>query len=230
MKKILAASILTLAFTLANAQESYTIKANIKTEGMPAEYAAYGEQEITTYVKGDKYKSEVTSMMFSSTSYFDGKTYCVLSEAMGNKSGFKATAEEMEAEDKKNKDEKPKIEITAEKKTIAGYECTKTIITVQDKESGKETKITLWVTDKIKSSQKMRGNRMGFDMSEIKGAPLEMEMPMSANGMDMKVVMTTTEVLTSAIDDATFIPNTEGYKLMSYVEFKDSMKAKRGGR
>lgn len=230
MKKILAVSLFSLSALLVNAQDNYTIKASIKTEGMPAEYAAYGEQEITTYVKGDKYKSEVTSMMFSSTSYFDGKTYCVLSEAMGNKSGFKASIEEMEAEDKKNKDEKPKIESTTEKKTIAGYECTKTIVTVKDKESGKENKITLWVTDKIKSSSKMRGNRMGFDMGEIKGAPLEMEMPISANGMDMKVVMTTTEVITAAIDDATFIPNTDGYKLMSYVEYKDSLKARRGGR
>ena len=103
MRKLISSAALVLCASIAIAQDNFTFKMSVKMEGLPAEYAAYGEQEITTFTKGEKSKTEVNSMMFSSVSYSDGKTITVLSESMGNKTGFTATKAEMDAEDKNDK-------------------------------------------------------------------------------------------------------------------------------
>ena len=64
-----------------------------------------------------------------------------------------------------------------------------------------------------------------FEECKVKGYPLEMEMSQSQQGMDMKILITATEVLTTPIDDATFTVSTEGYKMMSYKEMQEKMKA-----
>ena len=233
MKKIilLAAGVF-MSLCQLNAQDNYTIKMSVKTEGMPDEYAAYGEQEITTWLKGEKSKMELSSMMFSSINYFDGKMVTLLSESMGNKSGFTATKEEMEAVDGKEKDgEKPKIEYFTDKKTIAGYECTKAIITSITKDKTEE-KMTVWFTDKIKSpALDAKKSRKGmFDFGDLKGFALSVEANKKFGGMEIKLIMTATEVLTTPIDDSVFKPVTDGYTMKSYKEYKESMRAMQGGR
>lgn len=219
-----------LMTTFVSAQDNYTIKMNMKMEGLPAEYAAYGEQEIVTYLKGDKSKTEMTSMMGSNTVFYDGQKMTSLIDAMGNKTGFTATKEELEATEKENKTEKPQIEYTAEKKQIAGYECTKAIVTSVGKDK-KENKTIVWFTDKIKSNKAhSKGNTGRIDLGDLKGHPLAMEMSTNQNGMDMKIFMTTTEVLTTPIDESTFAANTEGYKMMSYKEMLEKQKAMQGGK
>jgi hypothetical protein len=232
MKKFICSAALLLCAAMMNAQDNYTIKMSLKIEGMPAEYAAYGEQEITTYVKGDKTKTEMTSMMGSNKSYFDGKNLTSLNDMMGNKSGFTASKEEMEKMDKKGKEEaKPKVEYTTEKKTIAGYECTKALVKSVDNDK-KENVITVWVTDKLKpTSPEARKARKGaFDLGDLKGQPLALEAAQSANGMDVKIIMTATEVSTNPLDDSVFTPNTSGYKMMTYSEYMEKMKAMQGGK
>ncbi len=222
--------ILALCSLSAIAQENYTMKMTVKTEGLPPEYAAYGEQDIVTYLKGDKSKTEVNSMMFNTTVFYDGKTLTSLSDMMGNKSGYTATKEELESQDK-NKSAKPKIEYTSEKKNIAGYECTKAIATSVGPDKKEKTTI-LWITDKIKydkNRSKTAGRGM-TDFGDLKGHPLGMEMSQEMQGSEMKIVMTTTEVSTKPIDDSVFAINTEGYKMMTYQQFQDQMKAMQGGK
>lgn len=230
MNKLLtsAAFLLVSAFSLA--QESYTIKMNMKIEGLPPEYAGFGEQEIVSYSKGDKFKQEMTSMMGSQIISFDGKTHYALFEQMGEKSGFTATKEEMEADQKKDEGAKPKIEYTAEKKMIAGYECNKAIVTPQQKEKKEKAEPTIvWFTEKLKKPEmKVKSGRrggMGPDLGDLKGMPLEIEMTSSQGGQNMKVMLTASEVSTGNIDDKEFTPSTEGYKLSTYKEFKEKMKA-----
>jgi hypothetical protein len=231
MKKIITSAALVLASVFAFGQESYTVKMNMKIEGLPPEYAGFGEQEMVNYSKGDKYKQEMTSMMGSNTTAFDGKKLVSISEQMGEKSGFFATKEELEASNKEKKDEnKPKIEYTTDKKMIAGYECTKAILTYASKDKKeKDQKVTVWSTDKLKRpehSAKTGGrNRMGMDFGDLKGLPLEIEMNQSANGQDMKVMISATEVSTANIDDSVFTLNTDGYKLIPYKEYMDKIKA-----
>lgn len=216
-----------LTTSLVKAQENYTIKMSIKTEGLPAEMAAYGEQDLTTYIKGDKAKTEISSMMFSSITYIDGQKVTSLTDAMGNKSGYTTTKEELELADKNEPTEKPSIVYTEEKKMIAGYECKKAIVTSLTKDK-KESITTVWVTDKIVNKHKQvgrsgRGRGMA-DLSDLKGYPLAMEMPMSMQGAEAKIVMTTLEVSSQVIDDSVFVPNTEGYTMMSYKEMREKQK------
>ncbi|MDP1803353.1 MAG: hypothetical protein Q8L81_18465 [Bacteroidota bacterium] len=229
MKKIITSVALILVSAFSYAQDNYTIKMNMKIEGLPPEYAGFGEQEMVNYVKGDKYKSEVSSMMLTSVTAFDGKNMVSIQEQMGNKSGYTATKEELDAAEKAEKSEsKPKIEYTTDKKTIAGYECTKAILTTVGKDK-KDNKMTVWVTERLKSAQsqgkKSSRGGMSLDLGDLKGVPLEMEMSASQQGMDMKILVTTTEVITTPVDDAIFNVSTEGYKMMSYKEMQDKMKA-----
>jgi hypothetical protein len=86
----------------------------------------------------------------------------------------------------------------------------------------------VWVTDKIKSdlAQSKRGGNKGMmNLGDIKGYPLEMEMNQSQQGMDMKIVISATEVSTKPIDDAVFVANTEGYEMSTYKAFMDKMKS-----
>lgn len=223
MKNSIAIALSLLVPACFISQESYTMKMNVKTEGLPPEYAAYGEQDIVSYVKGDKSKTEVSSMMFNTTVLYDGNKLTSLTDAMGNKTGFTATKEELEA-DKEGK-EKPKIEYVDEKKTIAGYECSKAIVTSVDKDK-KEHKTIVWYTDKIKSNPAhRRGAGRGMaDFSDLKGHPLAMEMTQDYQGSEMKIIMTTTEVKTDPIADSVFAVNTDGYKMMSYKEMREKMK------
>jgi hypothetical protein len=134
----------------------------------------------------------------------------------------------MEMADKGKTESKPKIEYTSEKKKIAGYECTKAIVTSTEKET-KDSKIIVWVTDKIKyDAGKNKGGKDMMDLGDIKGYPLEIEIKQSQQGMDMKILMTATDVSTAPLADATFNVSTEGYTMTSYQETMAKMKAMRG--
>ncbi len=232
MKKLIISTALIFATSFAFAQEEITVKMNIKIEGLPAEYAAMGESEMVIYKKGDKSKEETTSMMGSSTTFSDGKTTTVLTEQMGEKTGWTATNEELDADKSKDKsNDKPKIEYLTNKKTIAGYECTKAIVTMIGLDK-KENKVTVWFTEKLKYTESKSKNRRGPSMNfgDLKGLPLEIETAMSQQGMDMKVFITTTEVSTAKLDDSVFKADVTGYKMVAYKEIKEKMKAAGEGK
>ena len=48
MKKIITSLAFLLLSAFATAQENYTIKMNVKVEGMPPEMAGFGDQDIIT--------------------------------------------------------------------------------------------------------------------------------------------------------------------------------------
>lgn len=213
-------AILCLFTFSAGAQENYTIKMAMRMEGLPPEMAAMGEMEITNYIKGDKLKSETLGMMGGRTLLIDGEKMTSLNDRMGNKTGYTATRAELEEADKIKNNPKPKLNYTSEKKTIAGYECTKVVVTtLREKE---EMTSILWVTDKlnIKNNSLMRaqGGKDGLDLSELKGYPLAMEMNQSMNGQNLQMIMTATSVTAGPIDDAIFQLSTEGYRMMTYKE------------
>jgi len=213
-------TILCLFTFSAGAQENYTIKMAMRMEGLPPEMAAMGEMEITNYIKGDKLKSETLGMMGGRTLLIDGEKMTSLNDRMGNKTGYTATRAELDEADKIKNNPKPKLNYTSEKKTIAGYECTKVVVTsLREKE---EMTSILWVTDKlnIKNNSLMRaqGGKDGLDLSELKGYPLAMEMNQSMNGQTLQMIMTATSVTAGPIDDAIFQLSTEGYRMMTYKE------------
>jgi hypothetical protein len=165
----------------------------------------------------------------TSVSVFDGSVLTSITEQMGNKTGFRATKDELDAAEKNDKPgAKPKIEYTKDVKTIAGYECTKAIVTSVGKDK-KENKMNVWITEKIKANQtngkKSGGRGMMMDLGDLKGYPLEMEMSQSQQGMDMKILISASEVSTTPLEDAVFTVSTDGYKMMTYKEMQEKMKA-----
>jgi hypothetical protein len=233
MKKLICSLAFICAVGNYIAQESCTVKMTMKIEGLPPEYAGFGDNDIVTYSKGDLYKQEVVGMMGSTTNFYDGKIFTTLKDQMGVKEGYTRTKEEMDKESAAEKaEDKPKIEYTTEKKTIAGYECTKAIITIVDKEK-KEHKVTAWVTDKLKGADGHARNankKQGMDLGDLKGYPLSIEADQNIQGMQMKVVTMTTEVSTAPIDDSVFKVNKEGYNIVTYKEYMDKLKAMMGGK
>jgi len=211
-------------FTIA---QDYTIKMTAKTEGLSAEMASLGEFDMVNYIKGEKYKNEISSMMVTGIAAFDGKKFTAISEKMGTKSGYTATKEQLDETAKADKDPKPKIEYTTEKKTVAGYECTKAIITNVGKDK-KEEKMEVWFTEKIISDHskgKKRSGGMTMNFGDLKGQPLEIMMKSTFNGADLTTLITTTEVLTTPIDDSAFVIDTQGYTMITYKEYQDKLKA-----
>lgn len=235
MKKLLMIAALAFGYIQLNAQDNMTIKMSVKVEGLPEEYAGMAENDVITYMKGDKSKTEVTSMMGSQIFLNDGAMTTALFEQMGNKTGWTMTKAEADADEKEaaGKKQKPSIEYTSEKKMIAGYECTKAIVTSmvgKDKEK-KEVKTDVWFTDKIKMPGTSKGKKggMGPDLSDLKGYPMQTEMSMNQGGMEMKMISTVTEVDTKPVDDGVFKVSTEGYKMLTYKEMKDQQKKEMEG-
>ncbi|MCE3228529.1 MAG: hypothetical protein K0S32_3080 [Bacteroidetes bacterium] len=234
MNKKLITSVASILIAGAAFAQDYTIKANVKVDGLPPEYAAFGESEKTTTIKGEKTKIEIASMMASSTEVFDGKKMTVITEAMGNKSGWTATKEEMDKvkEEPKKDEVKPKVELTSEKKTIAGYECSKAVITAIEPKDKKEVKFIVWYTDKIKkvssaSSKKRKGGMGGgsIEFKEVPGYAMSTEFEMEAPGMGkIKYVETVSEVSTAGVDDSAFKISTDGYPMKTYTEYMEEMK------
>jgi hypothetical protein len=222
-------TLLAFVFT-AGAQDNYTIKMKMHLDGLPPEAAAFSDMDIVNYIKGNKLKSERTGMMGSSITLIDGEKLTSLNDQMGNKFGYTATKTEIEEQAKADKSEKPKIEYINEKKTIAGYECSKAIITSVDKDK-KENKATVWYTDKIAFKNGGMGRaqgRQGMDLSDLKGYPLAMEMSDSSSGQEMKFTMTATEISTTPVDESVFTISTDGYKMMTYKEMLERQKNARG--
>ncbi|MBX3163713.1 MAG: hypothetical protein KF900_04485 [Bacteroidetes bacterium] len=210
MKKIItAATFIALSFT-GFSQENYTIKMTMKMQGIHIAGMS-GEQEITTYIKGEKTRNDVSSDMMSSVDVSDGKTVINLTDFMGNKTGYTATPEELSIIDKSEK----KVEYTAEKKTIAGYECKKAVIISIDKYQ-KEHKTTVWLTEKIKANVKNKSfGSYRFGDVNLKGFPLEVQ---TEGGIKTTIVVS--EVSTKLIDDSMFKLNTEGYKMTPYSSLR----------
>lgn len=229
VKKSLILSAILLSGLLSG-QSGFTIKMKFVTQGLPEQYAAAGEMEMVMYSKGDKYKSETSSMMFNNTSYFDGITLISLNEFMGNKTAYKTTKEELEPTLDPN-ESKPSIEYTNEKKMIAGYECSKAIISKIMKDKS-ESKSIVWYTDKIRMNNELvrkANKRSSIDLGDLKGVPLAFESKGKMFGMDVTTIMTVTEILTTDIPDSVFVPNTEGYEVDSYKVYMDKMKAMQQG-
>lgn len=227
----LLALFICLTFSLA-AQDNYTIKMTLKMEGLPPEASAMSEMEVTNYIKGEKIKSETVGMMGGRILLIDGEKLTSLNDRMGNKTGYTATREELDEADKNAKNLKSKFDYTGEKKIIAGYECSKVIVTsVVDKE---EKTTVLWVTDKIslKNNRMMRaqGGKDAIDLSELKGYPLSMEMDQQFNGMTLKMIMTARSVTIGPLEDSVFVVNTEGYRMMTYKEMLSRQSTQMGPR
>ena len=187
---------------------TYSIEYDEIPEALEA-YEAMLPKESSITIKGTKSKAEQSmGGMGTSSVITDSKTNSslMLISMMGQKMAVKMSAEEI-AEQKKAAP-KTTTKITKTTKKIAGYTCTKAIVT-----DAEGTEMIVWYTDQIPALGGAN-NKTGGD---IKGFP--MEYSVSANGMEM--TMSVSKVSKVKIPNSTFdIP--EGYEEMTMEELQES--------
>ncbi len=128
----------------------------------------------------------------------DAKTITTVMNMMGQKFYYVEMEEDVDVD----ADEKVSIDIKDETKEIAGYECTKALVTV--KQGGEEMLFTIYFTEEIGSSAMNIDNPY---FKDIPGAMLEFEINTGGGTMKMEAI----SVDKKKVDDSEFeIP--EGYE------------------
>jgi GLPGLI family protein len=172
---------------------------------------------ITTYVKGNKTKSESNFGMIKITTIAD-KTNpdgtVSLMEMMGNKYQLKLD----DKAKKQAETDKPEYKYLDGTKTIAGYVCKEAQATMTDKRTGQKYVSDIYYTEDLPS-----GSRSEF--KGLKGCPLSFSMKQQGTSF----TMTCQSIQKQSVPDSTFkIPS--GYKLMTSDEMqKDIMQKMSGG-
>jgi hypothetical protein len=218
MKKLLTIAALALS-TVSFAQvKEGSITYSMKIEGLPDDQAAMmGDMQTTVYFKKDKALSEMKSNMYNVKTLMDKNGMLMLMDQMGQKNYIQVSKADME---KQQKDiQAPKIEYKDDKKTSAGYECKKAVITA--KVNDKEVQSEIWYTEKI-ATDAINNSQSGAIFKGLKGTPLEYTIDQGP----AKVDLVATNVSTSPVPDSKFTVSTDGYNKLDL----DAMKKQGGGQ
>lgn len=169
-------------------------------------------KETVAYFKKNKSRMEMSMMMgMKNVTISDGdtKSAVTLMDMMGQKYAIVNDGKSNTPEQSKMLED-TKVEITKETKKIAGYTCTKAIITVPAGGKIKEaSKMEVWYTKELS----MNKGYVSGPMSKIEGSALEFSIKQS--GMDIK--LTARDVLKQPVSDELFIVPTD-YKKMTQEE------------
>ncbi len=181
--------------------------------------AALLPKEAVAYFKNNQSRMEMNMMMgMKNATISDGlkKTSITLMDLMGQKYAVENNASN-DAEQKKAM-ESTKVSITADKKMIAGYMCTKALIEIPNPEKAKELiKMDVWFTKDLSINK----NYMNGPIEKVDGSVLEF----SLNQSGMKINLSAKEILKQPVSDDLFlIPS--GYKRMSSAELMKMMGGK----
>lgn len=214
MKKL--SLILFLAFGLTTlAQEKITegkitLKQTMSSdnEQVAAQLAMVGDITTTTYFKGNKSRTEVSSPMTgNNTTIVDNETkkgiMLMDNPMMGkiyNELDLNVSQEDMD---------KVKVEKTGETKEILGYKCNGYKVSMT--EQGANMNMMIFAAEDLE----IASDQVAKFGKEFKGFPLYMEINMSQQGMDMTITTEATAIDKEAVSDDKFsmeVP--EGYKKM----------------
>jgi hypothetical protein len=182
-----------------------------------------GGKMVMTFDK-ENFKTEMSNSMMVQKTVFDDskKSGVMLMEMMGMKTAIPMTEEELTVKNEKEKgnQEKTTYTITDEKKTIAGYECTKVIATSEEGET------IMWVTKKIQP----KTTKTTFTSDKVDGFPLVIETKSTRGGMPMTVILTATSVKENIKEKEPFnLEVPKGYKTMTVDEYEKMQRQYRGG-
>lgn len=196
---------LSLNFSLGQSTDGY-ILFDVKYDdiGLSKEELAALPSQSEIWFKGNKMLMLMPSAMgFESRVVVDGDDVFVLMDMLGNKMAIKSSKQEMQEKNAAKPKQYSVKTITTDKKMIAGYECTKAIMSSEGEED-----LTVWFTDKLKIS-----GGWYYNMDGLKGFPLEFAM--SANGM--KMWMVAREINNDPVSSDKFVVPS-GYKVMTQQE------------
>ncbi|MEE4256873.1 MAG: hypothetical protein V2I47_07535 [Bacteroidales bacterium] len=190
MKKILsfmmvAAIIMGFASTAISKDFSGVITYKISYPGMEidASMAAMMPKMATLSIKENMSKFEISmGQMGKQIQIIDGeaKTVTTVMDMMGQKFYYVQTEDEIQAEEGA---ENISVDIKDETKEIAGYECTKAVVTVV--ENGEEMMFTIFFSEEIGSSSLNIDNPY---FKDIPGAMLEFEIATGTGTMKMEAL------------------------------------------
>ena len=188
-----------------------TTKVTMSSEdaNVNASFAVLGDLTSTTSFKNDKSRTEMNSPMTgNNTTIIDNDKKEMLVLADNPMMGKKFIKKEIENE---SNEEDPEIVVTetGDSKTILGYDCKGYKVSIT--KNGTETKMTMYVTDKIKAPNQNTAT-LG---NKINGFPLLAILDVNQGGMPFTTTMEVTEIKNEKVDDALFdmdIP--EGYTEM----------------
>ena len=176
--------------------------------------------EATSYFKGDDTRMEMNMAMgMKQVTLANAKTKksVVLMDMMGQK--YAIEAGDVEDDKVKEAEDKVKVNKTKETKKIAGYTCTKAIVSYPNPENEKEkSEMTLWFTEELEASK----GYISGPMSKIEGAVLEF----SIDQGQMSMILSAKEVKKMAVKQEMFEVPAE-YKKMTQEELQNMMG---GGR
>ncbi len=173
-----------------------------------ASMAAMMPKMANLTIKEHMSKFEINmGQMGSQVQIIDGnaKTITTVMSMMGQKFYYVETEEDVDVD----ADEKVSIDIKDETKEIAGYECTKAVVTV--KQGGEDMLFTIYFTEEIGSSSMNMDNPY---FKDIPGAMLEFEINTGGGTMKMEAIT----VDKKKVADSEFeVP--EGYEEKTEEEF-----------
>jgi GLPGLI family protein len=216
MKKIVSLSLALSFFCCAIYAQtklkegSATFKIDYDLDAQTEQMRAMLPSDANIFFKGDKIVVETLGGFGEQRTITDSKKgeSIMLMDMMGNKMAVKTTKADVDKELAKKG--KPKVEITSETKTIAGYTCTKAIVT-----SSEGSPVDIWFAKDLAVNNSFNQGYEG-----INGMLLEY----SVKNEMFNMKMFCTEIKAEKVDDAKFdIPS--DYKMMS----KDDLKKMRGG-
>lgn len=220
MKKVIAASVLGLLSILnVSAQKNTSFEGVIKYaisfegSGLPPEaLTMLNGAESTTYIKGDKRRTDMNMAIQSTSSISDTKTKSIITlmDIMGQKYLIRMNEADIKKEEAKAPD--VSFKYLDETKEIAGYKCKKAEATIKTKE-GKEEVVNIYYTEDIPTTD-LKAAYKG-----LKGFPMEFQI----NQSGMKMTFTTKSVSKEPVADNKFDIPKDGYKETTMEEFQKSM-------
>ena len=181
-----------------------------------------GNSETIIYFKNGKILSEIITKAYTMKALSDDKGMLILMDVVtGTKFFTMKTKAEIDKEKIQKKIQEPTVEYTKEKKVIIGYECTKAFISFKDSH-GKDMKITVWYTEKIKNFPGSGGIVDPDMLIKLKGMALEVDILLGG----LKGKMTVNNISTKPVPNAVFTLSTAGYTERKVTDMKRSTLTK----
>lgn len=204
MKKLLLLPAVLLSLGLfAQIKEGF-VKYKTTVSGADGDMASLlsGNSSMSLYFKADRSLSEMVTPLFTMRTLSDSKGTLMLMDGASGKI-FNRTPPGEPAPSKTAAE--PVVTVTAEKKKILGYDCTKAIVGTRDARGNNNVTI-IWFTDKILCTAPT-GFVNADVIKKIKGLPLEASLQQGP----VQSVITATELSLKPIPDAVFVLSTAGY-------------------
>lgn len=213
-KKLITLCILLFTALVGNAQQplkegsvEYKLTYSNLTEQMKQIQSTLPSR-VTLYFKNNQFKTEMLMDQGEMNVLFDDekKEMIMLMDMMGQKMKIKITEDQLKEKQKAAFEtqgiKNVEVKATKEIKTIAGYPCTKHIVSYEL--DGKKESTLCYVTDKLPSSSMLADNPI---YAGIKGFMMEY----STSQQGMTIIMVAEQVKSESISDKVFtIP--DGYK------------------